>query len=206
VLHGIDIPYDSTSGDHRGQWGQARHAAQHDLRQCAPPPVKLFSGKGSPALPRRHSWCARHHVRGAAHIFPDERVRNSNGRLRASPDLFDRDLDFVMALFPQLNRMPIWRDPSGGERQMLAIARALMTGLVCFSWTSLAWSCAFVVRRVFDACNASVRHDTTILLITERLQASPRTTPMSWRTAASRGHRHGPHRSRRSRLSRRARA
>jgi branched-chain amino acid transport system ATP-binding protein len=84
-------------------------------------------------------------------------------------DLFDRDLEFVLALFPQLKERMRQSGGtlSGGEQQMLAIARALMSRprLLLLDEPSLGLA-PLVVRQVFDALRSINReHGTTILLI-----------------------------------------
>ena len=91
------------------------------------------------------------------------------GAYARAPELFDRDLEFVLALFPQLKeRMRQYGGTlSGGEQQMLAIARALMSRprLLLLDEPSLGLA-PLVVRQVFEALKSINReHGTTILLI-----------------------------------------
>jgi len=91
------------------------------------------------------------------------------GAYARAPELFDRDLEFVLALFPQLKERMRQHGGtlSGGEQQMLAIARALMSRprLLLLDEPSLGLA-PLVVRQVFDALQSINReHGTTILLI-----------------------------------------
>ena len=175
VLHGIDIAVrDGTIATIIGANGAGKTTLLNTicgLTRCTAGEI-LFAGRDITALPTPQLVrLGIAHVPEGRRIFAQMSVFENlqMGAFARPPELFDRDLEFVLALFPQLKaRMRQYGGTlSGGEQQMLAIARALMSRprLLLLDEPSLGLA-PLVVRQVFDVLQSINReHDTTILLI-----------------------------------------
>ncbi len=111
------------------------------------------------------------HAPEGRRIFPRMTVRENlqMGAVTAEASHFGRDLDSVMALFPILAERAEQRGGtlSGGEQQMLAIARALMgrPRLLLLDEPSLGLA-PLVVKRIFEVIGDIRRtHGTTVFLV-----------------------------------------
>jgi len=96
---------------------------------------------------------------------------------RSDASAVQRDFEYVISLFPRLEeRLPQKGGTlSGGEQQMLAIGRALMSGpsLLCFDEPSLGLA-PLLVREVFKALESVHDEGRTILLIEQNAKAALR--------------------------------
>ena len=81
------------------------------------------------------------HVPEGRELFPRISVYDNlmvGAYLRKDRKAIRRDLERIYQHFPILKdrRRQLARDLSGGEQQMLAFGRALMSDPSCYSWTS----------------------------------------------------------------------
>ena len=103
-------------------------------------------------------------------IFPRMTVRENLmlGSITGSPEHFDEDLARMFKLFPRLEERADQRGGtlSGGEQQMLAIARALMCRprLLLLDEPSLGLA-PMVVKQIFDVIRQINRDGMTIFLV-----------------------------------------
>ena len=105
------------------------------------------------------------------HVFPDLTVLENlriGAYLRSDKENMDHDLNWVYELFPRLKERS-WQAAgtlSGGEQQMLAVGRALMSRpkLIMMDEPSLGLA-PIVVRGIFDIIKEINRMGVTVLLV-----------------------------------------
>ena len=139
----------------------------------------LFEGQDISRLPvHRIARLGVIQVPEGRHIFPNLTILENlymGGFHRNHDRRFKKDLDAVFSLFPRLRerRRQLGGTLSGGERQMLAIGRALMARprLIMMDEPSLGLS-PKLVDEVFDIIQAINGQGTTILLVEQNAMAA----------------------------------
>ncbi len=112
------------------------------------------------------------HVPEGRHVFPaltvEENLKIGSWAQRANPSAYRQNLDRVTTYFPVLGerRTQLAGTLSGGEQQMLAIGRALMSGPKLLIIDEAALGLApVVVDTVFDIVREIRRDGNTVLLV-----------------------------------------
>jgi branched-chain amino acid transport system ATP-binding protein len=137
-----------------------------------------FQGKRIDNLPAHHIVeLGIAHVPEGRHIFPRMSVEENLllGAYTRKGQQLGADLDRVFELFPVLQerRRQAAGTFSGGEQQMLAIGRALMSGprLLMLDEPSMGLS-PIIMARIMDTLTELRERGTTILLVEQNAQAA----------------------------------
>jgi branched-chain amino acid transport system ATP-binding protein len=116
------------------------------------------------------------HVPEGRRLFPRLSVENNlkiGAFIPAARDKFAERLDFVYGLFPRLKerRHQLAGTLSGGEQQMCAIARALMSGpkLILLDEPSMGLA-PVIVAQVFDLVRRLSREGYTVLIVEQNVR------------------------------------
>ncbi len=126
------------------------------------------------------------HVLEGRHLFPHLTVLENlemGAHRREDPEGVARDLAEVRELFPRLAERSHQEAGtlSGGEQQMVAIARALMAGpkLLLMDEPSVGLA-PILVRQMFAAIAEIARRGTTILLVEQNAQGALELADRGW--------------------------
>ena len=116
------------------------------------------------------------HVPESRRLFPRLTVEDNlrmGAYTKAARDRFRERLDYVYELFPRLRerRQQLAGTMSGGEQQMCAIARALMSGpkLVLLDEPSMGLA-PVIVRQVFDLVRRIRAEGYTVLIVEQNVR------------------------------------
>ena len=159
------------------------------LAKCAPGSSIHFKGQEiHNVAPHKIVEMGISHVPEGRRIFYTMSVRENilMGNYTHNMNQFKDKLDEVYTLFPRLKERDkqLGGTLSGGEQQMLAIARALVTGgdMILFDEPSMGLA-PLIILEIFRIIKSLQQEGKTIL---QTWRSALRTAPTSWKTAASR--------------------